>query len=161
MSKSNKLTVWIFVALVLGVLAGAALNAKYPALPAKSYEVAIADVTKALEQEEGTGSLKDKLHQISEDSTATTKQRWEQIASTITSEKKKTAFAERAAKAASREEVMNPALKNILEIISIFTDIFLRLIKMIIAPLVFSTLVVGVAKLGDLKAVGRIGGKTM
>ena len=32
---------------------------------------------------------------------------------------------------------------------------------MIIAPLVFSTLVVGVAKLGDLKAVGRIGGKTM
>lgn len=161
MSKSNKLTVWIFAALVLGVIAGAALNAKYPALPAKSYEVAIADVTKALEQEEGTGSLKDKLHQISEDSTATTKQRWEQIASAITSEKKKTAFAERAAKAASREEVMNPALKNILEIICIFTDIFLRLIKMIIAPLVFSTLVVGVAKLGDLKAVGRIGGKTM
>lgn len=32
---------------------------------------------------------------------------------------------------------------------------------MIIAPLVFSTLVVGVAKLGDIKAVGRIGGKTM
>lgn len=45
--------------------------------------------------------------------------------------------------------------------ISILTDIFLRLIKMIIAPLVFSTLVVGVAKLGDIKAVGRIGGKTM
>jgi Na+/H+-dicarboxylate symporter len=45
--------------------------------------------------------------------------------------------------------------------ISILTDIFLRLVKMIIAPLVFSTLVVGVAKLGDIKAVGRIGGKTM
>src|SRR6186713_209613 len=45
--------------------------------------------------------------------------------------------------------------------ISILTDIFLRLIKMIIAPLVFTTLVVGVAKLGDIKAVGRIGGKTM
>src|ERR1700712_2036045 len=45
--------------------------------------------------------------------------------------------------------------------ISVFTDIFLRLIKMIIAPLVFSTLVVGIAKLGDVKAVGRIGGKTM
>lgn len=45
--------------------------------------------------------------------------------------------------------------------ISILTDVFLRLIKMIIAPLVFSTLVVGVAKLGDIKAVGRIGGKTM
>ncbi len=45
--------------------------------------------------------------------------------------------------------------------ISVLTDIFLRLIKMIIAPLVFSTLVVGIAKLGDIKAVGRIGGKTL
>jgi Na+/H+-dicarboxylate symporter len=45
--------------------------------------------------------------------------------------------------------------------ISVFTDIFLRLIKMIIAPLVFSTLVVGIAKLGDVKTVGRIGGKSL
>jgi Na+/H+-dicarboxylate symporter len=44
---------------------------------------------------------------------------------------------------------------------SILTDIFLRLIKMIIAPLVFSTLVTGIAKLGDTKAVGRIGVKTL
>jgi Na+/H+-dicarboxylate symporter len=44
---------------------------------------------------------------------------------------------------------------------SAVTDIFLRLIKMIIAPLVFSTLVVGIAKLGDIKSVGRIGGKTL
>ncbi len=44
---------------------------------------------------------------------------------------------------------------------TILADIFLRLIKMIVAPLVFSTLVVGVAKLGDIKAVGRIGGKTL
>ena len=35
-------------------------------------------------------------------------------------------------------------------------DAFLRLIKMIIAPLIFSTLVVGVAGAGDLKAMGRI-----
>lgn len=48
-----------------------------------------------------------------------------------------------------------------LEVFSILADIFLRLIKMIVAPLVFTTLVVGVAKQGDLKAVGRIGGKTM
>jgi Na+/H+-dicarboxylate symporter len=44
---------------------------------------------------------------------------------------------------------------------SILTDIFLRLIKMIIVPLVFSTLVTGIAKLGDTKAVGRIGIKTL
>ena len=43
----------------------------------------------------------------------------------------------------------------------ILTNIFLRLVQMIIAPLVFSTLVVGIAKLGDLKTVGRIGGKAM
>jgi Na+/H+-dicarboxylate symporter len=48
-----------------------------------------------------------------------------------------------------------------LEPFSLIADIFLRLIKMIVAPLVFSTLVVGVAKLGDIKAVGRIGGKTL
>jgi Na+/H+-dicarboxylate symporter len=47
------------------------------------------------------------------------------------------------------------------DVINILTDVFLRLIKMIIAPLVFSTLVVGIAKLGDIKAVGRIGGKTL
>ena len=51
--------------------------------------------------------------------------------------------------------------KTIAGYISLFTDIFLRLIKMIIAPLVFTTLVVGVAHMGDTKAVGRIGGKAM
>ncbi len=51
--------------------------------------------------------------------------------------------------------------KSISDYISLVTDIFLRLIKMIIAPLVFSTLVVGVAHMGDTKAVGRIGAKAM
>jgi len=40
-------------------------------------------------------------------------------------------------------------------------DIFLRMIKMIIAPLLFSTLVVGIAGTGDVKAMGRIGLKAM
>ncbi|WP_139322413.1 cation:dicarboxylate symporter family transporter, partial [Salmonella enterica] len=44
--------------------------------------------------------------------------------------------------------------------ISIFTTIFLRLVKMIIAPLVISTLVVGIAKMGDAKTLGRIFSKT-
>jgi Na+/H+-dicarboxylate symporter len=39
--------------------------------------------------------------------------------------------------------------------------IFLRLIKMIIAPLVFATLVVGIAKMGDIATVGRVGGKAL
>ena len=45
--------------------------------------------------------------------------------------------------------------------IKLLTTIFLRLIQMIIAPLVFTTLVVGIAKLGDIKTVGRVGGKAL
>jgi Na+/H+-dicarboxylate symporter len=52
-------------------------------------------------------------------------------------------------------------IENITEPFSLLPDVFLRLIKMIVAPLVFFTLVVGVAKLGDVKAVGRIGAKTL
>ena len=40
---------------------------------------------------------------------------------------------------------------------SIVTDVFLRLIKMIIAPLVFATLVAGIAHMGDTAALGRVG----
>ena len=45
--------------------------------------------------------------------------------------------------------------------ISFGSMIFLRLIKMIIAPLVFSTLVVGIGHMSDAGAVGRVGGKAM
>ncbi len=45
--------------------------------------------------------------------------------------------------------------------ISILTAIFLRLIKMIIAPLIISTLVVGIAKMGDATTLGRIFSKTL
>src|SRR6202045_40682 len=45
--------------------------------------------------------------------------------------------------------------------ISIMSDIFLRLIKMLIGPLVFSTLVVGIAHMGDAKSVGRIFAKAL
>src|SRR5438046_8613215 len=45
--------------------------------------------------------------------------------------------------------------------IKLLTTIFLRLVQMLIAPLVFCTLVVGIAKLGDLKTVGRVGGKAL
>jgi len=45
--------------------------------------------------------------------------------------------------------------------IKLFSTIFIRLVQMIIAPLVFTTLVVGIAKLGDLKTVGRVGGKAI
>ena len=82
---------------------------------------------------------------------------------------------------ASVESISNPAVKKSVETalqkyedhvfrenkkrvasnFSILSDIFLHLIKMIIAPLVLAVLVIGVAKVGDFKSVGRIGLKTL
>jgi Na+/H+-dicarboxylate symporter len=47
------------------------------------------------------------------------------------------------------------------EIVSLLPTAFLRLIKMIIAPLVFSTLVVGIGKMTDLAMLGRVGAKSL
>jgi len=51
--------------------------------------------------------------------------------------------------------------KQIASYFSLITDIFLRMIKMIIAPLVFATLVTGLASMSDASAVGRIGMRAM
>ncbi|AOJ00134.1 MULTISPECIES: dicarboxylate/amino acid:cation symporter [Burkholderia] len=45
--------------------------------------------------------------------------------------------------------------------ISLISDVFLRLIKMVIGPLVFSTLVVGIAHMGDAASVGRVFAKSI
>lgn len=52
-------------------------------------------------------------------------------------------------------------IKSFSDNIKLLTTVFLRLVQMIIAPIVFATLVVGIAKLGDMKTVGRVGGKAM
>jgi len=59
------------------------------------------------------------------------------------------------------KEQLKQVKKKVASNYSILSDIFLRLIKMIIAPLVLAVLVMGVAKVGDFKSVGRIGGKTI
>jgi Na+/H+-dicarboxylate symporter len=53
------------------------------------------------------------------------------------------------------------AAKEVGGYFGLIADLFLRLIKMIIAPLVFCTLVTGVARIGDVKSVGRIGVRTL
>ncbi len=56
----------------------------------------------------------------------------------------------------------NPdALSSASTYLNLLSKIFLRMIKMIIGPLIFSILTVGIAKLGDFKLVGRIGAKTL
>jgi Na+/H+-dicarboxylate symporter len=59
------------------------------------------------------------------------------------------------------EKKHREAVKIVAARYSMLSDIFLHLIKMIIAPLVLAVLVLGVAKLGDFKSVGRIGLKTL
>lgn len=52
----------------------------------------------------------------------------------------------------------NPSLAGYLQPVG---DIFIRLIKMIVLPIVFSSLVVGIAGAGDIKKLGKLGGKTI
>jgi Na+/H+-dicarboxylate symporter len=131
-AKKSKLTLYIIGGLVLGIAVGFALNKNYVA--GENAKLTSLDV--AIED------VKSRQHQTT-DSMALTELSLE-----------KTALGkERNAVLAQREKKVEP--------FSLLADIFLRLIKMIVAPLVFTTLVVGVAKLGDIKAVGRIGGKTL
>lgn len=63
--------------------------------------------------------------------------------------------------AAIHEYAAADNVKSYAENITLFTDIFLRLIKMVIAPLVFATLTVGIMKMGETSTIGRVGGKAM
>jgi Na+/H+-dicarboxylate symporter len=54
-----------------------------------------------------------------------------------------------------------PQLAVATDLLGLVTTIFLRLIKMVIAPLVFSTLVAGIAHMGSASEVGRTGAKAL
>jgi Na+/H+-dicarboxylate symporter len=67
-----------------------------------------------------------------------------------------------AAGAVLHDQIATPTAQKVAAgYFSLGSTIFLRLIKMIIAPLVFSTLVVGIGHMSDAGAVGRVGGKAM
>ena len=132
--KGKKLTLYIFIALAIGISLGFILNGSY----IKSENDQLVTISSSLE------SLKKQQAAIAD----------------TTSDSYKSIVAIRADLAAKKKTVTEVRDKK-LEPFSLIADIFLRLIKMIVAPLVFTTLVVGVAKLGDIKAVGRIGGKTL
>ena len=55
----------------------------------------------------------------------------------------------------------DPMAATIADYLKLLADVFLRLIKMIIAPLIFATLVTGIAGMGDSSALGRIGGRAL
>ena len=55
----------------------------------------------------------------------------------------------------------DPRIAEWADYLKLLPDVFLRLIKMIIAPLVFGTIVAGIAGMGDAKELGRIGGRAL
>ena len=130
----NKLTLYIFIALLAGVIAGYIYNATI----IKPFNEKIAATDASI------GSLNNRIVLLKDTTTADYK--------ALKTEKSGLAKVKKETEGKREDK---------LEGFTIISDIFLRLIKMIVAPLVFTTLVVGVAKVGDVSAVGRIGGKTM
>jgi len=132
--QKSKLTLYIFIALILGVIAGYLYNVYV--INAINTKISAAGIS--------IKNIDNRLSGLTDSTTASYKQLKTQRLAQVSISK---------ANDSLREDK--------LEGFTILSDIFLRLIKMIVGPLVFTTLVVGVAKVGDIKAVGRIGGKTM
>jgi Na+/H+-dicarboxylate symporter len=134
MKKKSKLTLYIFIALILGVITGYIYNVRV--INAINVNISTADAN--------IKAINVKLVLLNDSTTADYMALKAQKVQQLKISKDN-----------------NSIREDKLEGFTILSDIFLRLIKMIVAPLVFTTLVVGVAKVGDIKAVGRIGGKTM
>lgn len=130
--KKSRLTLYIIIALVIGIAVGFSLNKSY--LSDENNKLASLDISIAQVQKD--------IHSAPDSNTYK-----------LLIKERKSLSLERNAVLSSRDSKVEP--------FAILADIFLRLIKMIVAPLVFTTLVVGVAKLGDINSVGRIGGKTL
>ena len=129
----TRLPLYILVGLFAGILLGIILHTNY-----------LADDNATLQTiERGVHEITSQLSRESDSN-----------ARLILEQKHKDLSQQHTAVLAARDKKVEP--------FSLLADMFLRLIKMIVAPLVFTTLVVGVAKLGDIiNSVGRIGAKTL
>ena len=130
--KKSRITLYILIALFIGIGLGFTLNKTWLEKENRNLENVQAALT-----EIGT--------QIKQATDSNVVSQLRQKRATLAKEKNDIL--------ASRDSKLEP--------FSVLADVFLRLIKMIVAPLVFTTLVVGVARLGDINSVGRIGGKTL
>lgn len=130
----NKLTLYIFIALILGIAAGYLYNAYI-----------INDINKKLDAAgANVKAINARLALINDTASSAYKSLRLQAAAQVTIQKQAETL---------REDKLSG--------FTLLSDIFLRLIKMIVAPLVFTTLVLGVARVGNIRSVGRIGGKTL
>ena len=130
-TKKSRITLYILIALVIGITLGITLNKTW------------------LEKD---NQRIDSIQLSLDDIVTQSKQANDSVKIQLEA-KRKSLSEEKNALLSARDKKMDP--------FSVLADIFLRLIKMIVAPLVFTTLVVGVARLGDINSVGRIGGKTL
>jgi Na+/H+-dicarboxylate symporter len=137
--KKNRLTLYIFIGLFLGIGVGVLLNKTYVNFENKS----LSKIEQSLQQVDHS---KLKTLDLVDGKVVEGKKSKVEIKAELS--EKKTKLSE------SRDTKLQ-------YFTALSENIFLRLIKMIVALLVFSTLVVGVARLGDIKSVGRIGGKTL
>jgi Na+/H+-dicarboxylate symporter len=130
--KKSRLTLYIIIGLIVGIATGFILNKNY--VNEENTRLEALDLRlKEIKTAQHTATDSAAIHTLE---------------------------AEKGVLNAQRNELLQARDKKT-EPFSVLADVFLRLIKMIVAPLVFTTLVVGVAKLGDINAVGRIGGKTL
>lgn len=130
--KKSRLTLYIIIGLIVGVATGFILNKNY--VNEENTQLEALDVRlKEIKTAQHTATDSVVIHTLEVE--------------------KKTLNTQRNEVLEARDKKTEP--------FSVLADVFLRLIKMIVAPLVLTTLVVGVAKLGDINAVGRIGGKTL
>ncbi|MDN5942513.1 MAG: cation:dicarboxylase symporter family transporter, partial [Nitrospira sp.] len=131
-NTTTRLPLYILVGLLAGVVSGFVLHTNY-----------LTDDNTALQ------TIENGVHEI----TGQLSRESDSNARLLLEQQQKDLSQQRSAVLTARDKKVEP--------FSLLADMFLRLIKMIVAPLVFTTLVVGVAKLGDINSVGRIGGKTL
>ena len=134
MKKFGGLSTWIFIALFIGIGAGYALNVSYPAPSQKTKKEALEQLAKELSAQPTPTA--DELAAIVSNDSISENEKYDAALACINKSKNASSELSKYQKSIDVSESQNATLKKILEILSIFTDIFLRLIKMIIAPLV-------------------------
>ncbi|HEY0065999.1 MAG TPA: dicarboxylate/amino acid:cation symporter [Flavisolibacter sp.] len=167
MSKGNRLTIYIIAAMILGIVVGYVFNqygtgSRISYTPKQNYTgydtlnvgFAGAQVQKRVLIVKDSTEYRRKKDSVDQNT-------WIAVGSGATTFRLQGEGRITTAPSASTGSAVTSSIKSASDLLKLLSTIFIRLVQMIIAPLVFTTLVVGIAKLGDLKAVGRVGGKAI
>lgn len=174
MRKGNRLTAYILLAMVIGVLAGFLMNQygggkRIYYTPAKDYSGK--DTATLISQ---SGELRDVFITVAKDTNELKRLDSAKVLAVLSGSSenklllpgfKVRKFISKNIESTSQKTKHGSAeiasVKTFSDLVKLLSTIFIRLVQMIIALLVFTTLVVGIAKLGNLQTVGRVGGKAI